>query len=108
MFGIEAGDADVLTALIAAFATVLVAIIGVQWKVHRDNRSDHGETAAKVDRLLENQDEFRRDVTYVRADLTTIRGELTELRSDVADLRSADSRSNARISKLEHNQEDQA
>lgn len=101
VFAVQPGDAQVIAAVIGAAAAVTIAVIGVQWKVHVDNRADHGETAAKVDRLLENQGEFRQNITFIRSDLSTIRGEITELRGDVADLRHTDNASDARITKLE-------
>ena len=101
MEAIAAGDAQIIAAIIAAASAVIVAVVGIQWRVHNDNRKDHGETSAKVDRLLENQGEFRQNITYIRGDLTTIRGEITELRGDVADLRRVDHDSDTRITKLE-------
>lgn len=97
------GDGQIVAAALAAVAAVLVAlisVIGVQIKVHRDNRSDHGETAEKVDRLLGNQEEIRRDVVFIRHDVTDIRGVLRELRAH-------DEEHDHRITRIEH-QEDKA
>lgn len=97
MFAIEPGDADVIAAAITGFSVIVVAVIGVQLKVHRDNRRDHGDTAAKVDRLLDHQSEIQRDVQYIRADVTDIHGAITELRRTDAD-------TNSRVTRLERKQ----
>ena len=94
MVAVQPGDADVIAAAITAFSVIVVAVIGIQWKVHKDNRSDHGETAAKVDRLLDNQATIQRDVQYIRADVTELHGAIRELRQ-------SDDVSHARITKLE-------
>lgn len=90
MLAIEPGDAQVIAACVAAFATILVAVIGVQRKVHRDNRADHMETAAKVDRLLVGQQEIIADVRDVKA--------------DVRDLRATAREHDGRLDNLEHPQ----
>lgn len=101
MLAVAEADANIIAALVSGLAAIIVAIVGVQLKVHRDNRSDHGktadmasETAAKVDRLLDHQSEIQRDVQYIRADVTDIHGAITELRQ-------ADSLTNNRVTKLE-------
>lgn len=94
MLAVAEADANIIAALVSGLAAIIVAIVGVQLKVHRDNRSDHGETAAKVDRLLDHQSEIQRDVQYIRADVTDIHGAITELRQ-------ADSLTNSRVTKLE-------
>jgi peptidoglycan hydrolase CwlO-like protein len=85
---------QVVVAAITAVSAIVVAVIGVQWRVHRDNRSDHGETAAKVDRLLENQVEIQHDVRLIRADVTDLHGAITELRH-------SDHVNDARVTRLE-------
>lgn len=94
MLAVAEADANIIAALVSGLAAIIVAIVGVQLKVHRDNRNDHGETAAKVDRLLDHQSEIQRDVQYIRADVTDIHGAITELRQ-------ADSLTNNRVTKLE-------
>lgn len=95
----DAGTAQVVAACVAAVAAIVVAVIGVQLKVHSDNRSDHGETAAKVDRLLDHQSTIQRDVQYIRADVTDIHGVIRELRQNDRD-------SEHRISVLEQHQDE--
>jgi peptidoglycan hydrolase CwlO-like protein len=97
VYAIESGDADVIAAAITACSAIVVTVVGIQWKVHRDNRRDHGDTAAKVDRLLDHQSEIQRDVQYIRADVTDLHGAITELRK-------VDNESHARITKLERKQ----
>jgi peptidoglycan hydrolase CwlO-like protein len=110
VIAVDPGDAQVIAAIVAAAGAVIVAVVGVQWKVHSDNRTEHGQTSAKVDQLLENQGEFRQNITFIRSDLTTIRGEITELRGDVSDLRHTDHESESRITRLErhHHEKDTA
>ena len=90
VLGIESGNATVIASSIAAVATILVSVIGVQLKVHKDNRGDHAETAAKVDELVNGQRHIAADVREVKA--------------DVRDLRDADRRADTRITALEGKQ----
>lgn len=96
----DAGTTDVVVALIGAIAAIVVAVVGVQLKVHHDNRKDHGETAAKVDQLLDRQQTIQRDVTLIRSDVTEIHGAIRELRATDAEV-------NRRVTKIERiHQED--
>jgi peptidoglycan hydrolase CwlO-like protein len=97
VIGVAQADATIWVAIVGGITTILAAIVGVQWKVHTDNRRDHGDTAAKVDRLLDHQSEIQRDVQYIRADVTDIHGALTELRR-------VDSDTNSRVTRLERKQ----
>ena len=95
----DLAHAQIIVAVIAAASAVIVAVVGVQLKVHKDNRGDHHDTSQKVDRLLDNQSGIQRDVQYIRADVTDIHGVLTELRHNDFDAVS-------RITRLEHHQEE--
>lgn len=97
MIAVAEADAAIWVAIVGGIATIVAAIIGVQWKVHTDNRRDHGDTARKVDRLLDHQSEIQRDVQYIRADVTDIHGAITELRR-------ADTDTNSRVTRLERKQ----
>ena len=68
----EPTDAQVLGALIAASATVTVAVLARQ---SNKQRGDHAATAAKVDQLLTGQDEIRADLRDVKADVREVREE---------------------------------
>lgn len=100
MLAVDVAEAQIIVAVITAAAAVIVAVIGVQVKVHRDNRFDHNETAAKVDRLLDNQSGIQRDVQYIRADVSDIHGALTVLRH-------SDHQADERLTKLERQQRNQ-
>jgi peptidoglycan hydrolase CwlO-like protein len=65
---------------------VVVAVISNR-KVHADNRSDHRETAAKVDVLLEGQ--------------SALAADLRDVKADVRDLKASDRTQTERIDSLE-------
>ena len=56
-----------------ALATVIV-----QAKVHRDNRSDHADTARKVDAVLEAQGAMGADLGEMKADLRDVKADLRD------------------------------
>ena len=58
---------------IFALATVIV-----QAKVHRDNRSDHADTARKVDAVLEAQGTMGADLGEMKADLRDVKADLRD------------------------------
>lgn len=60
--------------------------IVVQAKVHRDNRTDHAQTAAKVDQLVDHVGEVKADLRDVKADVRDMRVELRDHRERIADL----------------------
>lgn len=92
---VDPSTAQIVVAVIG-FAGVLATVIGVQLKVHADNRRDHGETAAAVGLI-------QRDVTYIRSDVTDIHGAIHELRR-------SDHLTDGRVTRLErkHNTGDDA
>ena len=55
-----------------------LATIVVQAKVHRDNRNDHADTAAKVDQLLEAQGVIGTDLGEMKVDMREARAELRD------------------------------
>lgn len=73
---------------------IIVAVISNR-KVHRDNRNDHQETAAKVDRLLDGHTDIGRKVDGLAAD---VRG----VKAAVRDLKTADRETDNRLNNLEH------
>ena len=91
-------------AISQADATVVAsvfALIGVVYAAWRANRREHAANTdrldrgnAKLDQLLENQDNIRKDVVFIRADVQDIRGQITELRA-------SDHETDARVTKLE-------
>lgn len=56
-----------------ALATVIV-----QAKVHRDNRSDHADTARKVDAVLEAQGVMAADVGEMKVDMREMKADLRD------------------------------
>lgn len=72
---------------------VIVAVISNR-KVHRDNRNDHQETAAKVDQLLDGHAELGRKVDELAADVR-------DVKADVRDLKTADRETDTRLNDLE-------
>lgn len=66
----------VAVAVIAGFFGVLSIV--VQAKVHRDNRSDHADTAAKVDAVLEAQGVMSADVAEVKVDMREMKADLRD------------------------------
>jgi capsid protein len=97
---IAEGDAVV----IASFLTLIGTLAGVAYAGFRANRTNRQEHAAnterlklgnsKLDTILENQDNIRREVHFIRSDVTDIHGAITELRR-------ADYDTDARVTKLE-------
>jgi hypothetical protein len=65
---VSSGDATVIAAVLALIGG-LSGLYVQQRRVHRDNRSDHQETAAKVDQLLVGQRDISADVRDVKADV---------------------------------------
>ena len=63
---ISQGDAAVIAAAIGMVASVVV----IQLKVHQDNRTDHGDTSQKIDRLSGKIDEVNTKVDHISQDLT--------------------------------------
>lgn len=66
----------VAVAVIAGFFGVLSIV--VQAKVHRDNRSDHADTARKVDAVLEAQGVMATDVGEIKSDMREVRADLRD------------------------------
>lgn len=62
------GDAQVMVALVSLVG-VLAALWAQNRRTHRENRSDHADTAAKVDQLLEAQGVISADVRDIKADV---------------------------------------
>lgn len=62
------GDAQVMVALVSLVG-VLAALWAQNRKTHRENRSDHADTSAKVDKLLEAQGDIAADVRDVKAEV---------------------------------------
>lgn len=62
------GDAQVMVAIVS-----LVGVLAALWvqnrRTHRENRSDHADTATKVDRLLAAQSDIAADVRDVKSDV---------------------------------------
>lgn len=74
---ISAPDAEVIGGFL-----MLLGVLAAQWyqsrRVHRDNRSDHKETAEKVDTLLANVHEINATVTDTRADVRDVKADMRE------------------------------
>jgi uncharacterized protein YlxW (UPF0749 family) len=62
------GDAQVMVAIVSLVG-VLAALWAQNRKTHRENRSDHADTSAKVDQLLEAQGDIAADVREVKAEV---------------------------------------
>jgi hypothetical protein len=77
---VSQGDATVIAAAISLLG-VLVTVVGVQLKVHHDNRFDHAETASKVDVLLSRQGEIATVIGEVKEDLRDVKGDIRELKA---------------------------
>jgi uncharacterized protein (UPF0335 family) len=68
MTAIGTADAQVIVGLFVLIGT-LAGLFVQNRKTHRENRSDHADTAAKVDRLLEAQGDIAADVREVKAEV---------------------------------------
>lgn len=55
-----------------------LATIVVQRRVHRDNRSDHAQTVAKVDELVSSVGALDAKVDDVRADVREVKADLRD------------------------------
>lgn len=66
-----------------------LATIWFQAKVHRENRSDHASTAAKVDALVEGQSDMAADLRDVKADVRETKHDLRALNTRVDNLEGA-------------------
>lgn len=77
-----------MTAVWVAVVTGVFGLITiwVQAKVHRDNRSDHAATSAKVDQLVEHVSDVKADLRDVKADVRDMRVELRDHRDRIAEL----------------------
>ena len=64
----SAPDATVIGSVLALVGA-LAALWAQNRKTHRENRSDHADTAAKVDQLLEAQGVISADVRDIKADV---------------------------------------
>ena len=64
MTAIGTADAQVIVGLFVLIGT-LAGLFVQNRKTHRENRSDHADTAAKVDRLLEAQGDIARESEQV-------------------------------------------
>ena len=68
MTAIATADAQVIVGLFVLIGT-LAGLFVQNRKTHRENRSDHADTSAKVDRLLEKQGDIAADVREVKAEV---------------------------------------
>jgi hypothetical protein len=68
MTAIGTADAQVIVGLFVLIGT-LAGLFVQNRKTHRENRSDHADTSAKVDRLLEAQGEIAADVRDVKSEV---------------------------------------
>jgi hypothetical protein len=68
MTAIATADAQVIVGLFVLIGT-LAGLFVQNRKTHRENRSDHADTSAKVDRLLEAQGDIAADVREVKAEV---------------------------------------
>ena len=68
MTAIGTADAQVIVGLFVLIGT-LAGLFVQNRRTHRENRSDHADTSAKVDRLLEAQGEIAADVREVKAEV---------------------------------------
>ena len=68
MTAIGTADAQVIVGLFVLIGT-LAGLFVQNRKTHRENRSDHADTSAKVDRLLEAQGDIAADVREVKAEV---------------------------------------
>jgi hypothetical protein len=68
MTAIGTADAQVIVGLFVLIGT-LAGLFVQNRRTHRENRSDHADTSAKVDRLLEAQGDIAADVREVKAEV---------------------------------------
>lgn len=61
-------DAAVVGSVLVLIGT-LAGLFVQNRRTHRENRSDHADTSAKVDRLLEAQSDIAADVRDVKSDV---------------------------------------
>jgi uncharacterized protein YlxW (UPF0749 family) len=76
MLTLTENGTEIIVAAISATAAIVVGLVGViavQLKVHRDNRSDHADTARKVDQLVEGQYQIAADVRDVKEDVRVLK-----------------------------------
>jgi hypothetical protein len=72
-----APDAAVLGSVLVLVGT-LAGLFMQNRRTHRENRSDHADTAIKVDRLLKAQGDIAADVRDVKADVTDVKAEVRD------------------------------
>ena len=72
-----APDAAVLGSVLVLIGT-LAGLFAQNRRTHRENRSDHADTAAKVDKLLKAQGIIGADVADVKADVIDVKAEVRE------------------------------
>ena len=94
-------DGTQIAVALIGFGGVLATVVGVQLKVHAENRRDHGQTSDKVDRLLDLGDHLSRDVGHIRTDVTHIHGAINELRKVDNELIEHEHAAERRITRLE-------
>jgi len=102
------GNAQVIAAALAFLGVAVTAFVGVAAAAWRRNGNEHAVNGAKsdaligkVDRVIVNQDEIRREVQFIRSDVTDIHGAITELRH-------TDHDTDARVTRLErHHHQDE-
>lgn len=68
MTALGTADAQVIVGLFVLIGT-LAGLFVQNRKTHRENRSDHADTSAKVDRLLEAQGDIAADVRETKAEV---------------------------------------
>ena len=72
-----APDAAVLGSVLVLIGT-LAGLFMQNRRTHRENRSDHADTAAKVDQLLKAQGVIGADVADVKADVIDVKAEVRD------------------------------
>jgi hypothetical protein len=77
-------DATIIVAVVVVLGHL--ANIWVQRRVHRDNRDDHAQTAAKVDELLVQAATLGADVRDVKADVRDVKSTLRDHGHRIDDL----------------------
>jgi hypothetical protein len=73
----SAPDAAVLGSVLVLIGT-LAGLFMQNRRTHRENRSDHADTAAKVDQLLKAQGVIGADVADVKADVIDVKAEVRD------------------------------
>jgi hypothetical protein len=74
------GNAQVIAAALAFLGVAVTAFVGVAAAAWRRNGNEHAENGSKLDTVIVNQSEIRREVQFIRSDVTDIHGAITELR----------------------------